>query len=105
MVYKIISKIIANRLKPILSGFISEVEFGFLCNRKIHDAVGAAQEGMNYMKLRKTLAMVLKIYLAEVDNKVSWLYLKLTNANWNESTSSKLDYGMSPFRLFCSPYK
>ena len=37
--YKIISKTIAERLKHILSGYISLEQSGFLQNRSIHDAV------------------------------------------------------------------
>jgi hypothetical protein len=49
LVYKIISKILANRLKGILSSVILEEQLGFLYNRKIHNVVGTAQEGMHTM--------------------------------------------------------
>ena len=42
MIYKIIAKVIALRIKPILSEIISEEQFGFLYNRKIHDVVSVA---------------------------------------------------------------
>ena len=42
MVYKIIAKIIAQMLKPILSNIITKEQFGFLFNRQIHDAVSLA---------------------------------------------------------------
>jgi hypothetical protein len=42
-VYKIIEKILANRLKSIFSGFMSETQFGFLYNRQIHNVVATAQ--------------------------------------------------------------
>lgn len=42
--YKIISKIIANRLKPILSRHISPEQFAFLQHRQIHEAIATAQE-------------------------------------------------------------
>lgn len=41
LVYKIISKSIANHLKPILSSFISPQQFSFLKHCQIHDAVAA----------------------------------------------------------------
>jgi len=40
--YKIISKIIANRLHPILSAHISSEQFAFLQDRQIHEAIGTA---------------------------------------------------------------
>jgi hypothetical protein len=44
VVYKLISKIIARRLRPVLSEVIGEEQFRFLQNRQIHDAVAMAQE-------------------------------------------------------------
>ena len=41
-VYKIISKVIAMRLKPILSDQITDEQFGFLEGRQIHEAIGVA---------------------------------------------------------------
>jgi len=40
--YKIIAKIIAIRIKPILLDHISPEQFAFLQNRKIHEAIGTA---------------------------------------------------------------
>jgi hypothetical protein len=41
-IYKVISKIIARRIKAILSENISREQFGFLEGRKIHEAIGVA---------------------------------------------------------------
>ena len=49
-VYKIISKTIAKRVKPILSRMISKEQFAFLSNRQIHEAIGTAQEGLHLIK-------------------------------------------------------
>ena len=40
--YKIISKVIAKRLKSVLSQHISSEQFGFLEGRQIHEAIGVA---------------------------------------------------------------
>lgn len=50
-IYKVIAKIIANRLKPILSTSIKEEQFGFLEERQIHEVVGATQEGLHSLKI------------------------------------------------------
>lgn len=42
LVYKLISKIISNKLIGILFGTISSEQFGFLFKRKIQDGVGIA---------------------------------------------------------------
>lgn len=43
LVYKLVTKIIADRLKPLLSKFISKEQFGFFDNIKILDAVGTTR--------------------------------------------------------------
>jgi hypothetical protein len=42
MIYKLISKIIANTLNPLLSDIISKEQFGFIFKRKIHDEISVA---------------------------------------------------------------
>jgi hypothetical protein len=42
--YKVISKIIANRIKPILSRSLSAEQLGFLQGRRIQDAIGTTHE-------------------------------------------------------------
>ena len=74
-VYKIVSKVIAKRLKGILSQHISSEQFGFLEGRQIHEAVGVAQEGLHSIKTKKLKETVLKIDLSKTYDKVSWLYI------------------------------
>eukprot|EP00253_Pinus_taeda_P010150 PITA_10150 len=45
--YKIISKTIANHIRPILSRSIAPQQFAFLESRQIHEAIGLAQEAMH----------------------------------------------------------
>jgi len=75
--YKIIAKIIANRIKPILSEHIPQEQFAFLHNRHIHEAIGSAQEALHSIKLRKLKGMALKIDLSKALDKVTWLYLRM----------------------------
>jgi hypothetical protein len=50
LVYKLISKVIANRIKPILSRNLSTEQFGFMEGRLIHDAIGIAHECIHSIK-------------------------------------------------------
>jgi len=75
--YKIISKVIAERLKPWLSRVISPEQFGFLKDRQIFDAVGAAQEGIHSIKDRKIKASLMKVDLNKAYDRVDWGYLRL----------------------------
>jgi hypothetical protein len=51
--------------------------FRFLEGRKIHRAIGVAQEALHNIKSRKLKSVVLKIYLSKDYDRVSWLYLRL----------------------------
>ena len=75
--YKIISKVIARGIKEILSKKISKDKFGFLERRQIHEAIGVAQEGMHNLRTRKLKGVVNKIDLSKVNDRVSWIYIRM----------------------------
>ena len=52
-IYKIIAKVIAIRIFPILSRNIFLEQFGFMDGRQIHEAIGVAQEVIHSMKTQK----------------------------------------------------
>eukprot|EP00253_Pinus_taeda_P029408 PITA_29408 len=76
-IYKIISKVIALRIAPILSRNISMEQFGFLDGRQIHEAIGVAQEVTHSIKTKKKKGVVLKIDLSKAYDRISWLYLRM----------------------------
>ena len=76
-VYKIISKIIANRLRPILSQHIAPQQFAFLDSRQIHETIGSAQEAIHSIWTRHLKGIILKIDLSKAFDRVSWLYIKM----------------------------
>jgi len=86
-IYKIIAKVIAIRLFPILSRNISLEQFGFLDGRQIHEAIGVAQEVLHSVKLRKRKGAVLKIDLSKAYDRINWLYIRmlLTHLGFNYS--------------------
>eukprot|EP00253_Pinus_taeda_P003595 PITA_03595 len=71
VLYKIISKIIANRLRPILSRHIAPQQFAFLEPRQIHEAIGSAQEAFHSIWTRHHKAIILKIDLTKAFDRVS----------------------------------
>eukprot|EP00253_Pinus_taeda_P009579 PITA_09579 len=86
-IYKIIAKLIAIRLVPILSRNISMEQFGFLEGRQIHEAIGVAQEVIHSVKQKKKKGVVLKIDLSKAYDRINWLYLRmlLTHLGFNYS--------------------
>jgi hypothetical protein len=76
-IYKIVFKVLARRLKRILSDKILSEHFRFLEGRQIHKAIGVAQEALHNIKSRKLKSVVLKINLSKDYDRVSWLYLRL----------------------------
>ena len=70
-IYKVISKVIARRLKDLLSKHIYSEQFGFLKGIQIHEAIGVAQEELHSMKTHKIKGAILKINLSKAYDKVS----------------------------------
>eukprot|EP00253_Pinus_taeda_P019083 PITA_19083 len=76
-VYKIRAKIIAMRLKPILSKNISSEQFGFLDGRQIHEAIGVAQETLHSIRQKIKKGAVIKIDLSKAYDRICWTYLRM----------------------------
>lgn len=69
--YEIISKIIANRLRPILSRNIAPQQFAFLEDRQIHEAIGSAQEALHSIWSKNLKSIILKIDLSKAFDRVN----------------------------------
>ena len=50
VIYKIVSKVIANHLKPFLNSIISEAQSAFTADRLITDNIFIAFESLHHMK-------------------------------------------------------
>lgn len=75
--YKIVSKIIAERLKKSISSFISPQQHAFLKDRLILDAVALAQEGLFAISAKNIDAAALKIDLSKAFDCVSWSFIRV----------------------------
>jgi len=76
--YKVISKVIASRLKENLASCISKEHFGFLKDRLIFFyVVGHAHECMHSIKTKEMKSLILKLDLKKVYDTVSWNYLRM----------------------------
>ena len=74
VIYKILSKVIANRLKPIINSIISEDQSAF-----ITDNILIAFKSLHHMKtqyLGKEGYMALKLDMSKAYDRVEWLFLE-----------------------------
>ncbi|XP_019177676.1 PREDICTED: uncharacterized protein LOC109172888 [Ipomoea nil] len=79
VVYKVMAKMIANRMKPLLDNIISESQSAFLPGRLISDNILIASEVGHYLR-RKQLGRVgwaaLKLDMAKAYDRMEWSFVE-----------------------------
>jgi hypothetical protein len=78
VIYKLITKVIAKHLKPILSFIISLEQSGYVEGRQILDNIILAHEVIHSLHATKSPGMLLKLDLSKDFDKLSWNYLEST---------------------------
>ncbi|XP_027099102.2 uncharacterized protein [Coffea arabica] len=76
--YKIISKVLANRLKVVLNKCISETQSAFVPGRQIVDNVLIAHEVMHFLKNKrkgKVGFMTIKLDMSKAYDRVEWKFI------------------------------
>ncbi|GJZ81284.1 RNA-directed DNA polymerase, eukaryota [Tanacetum coccineum] len=73
--YKIIAKILANRLSMVISDLISDVQSAFVPNRQILDGPFILNELISWCKFHKSKAMIFKVDFEKAFDSVRWDYL------------------------------
>ncbi|KAL0013801.1 hypothetical protein SO802_000870 [Lithocarpus litseifolius] len=79
VIYKNISKVIANRLKPFLNSIVSEAQSAFIADRLITDNILIAFESLHYMKTQSSGRegfMALKLDMSKAYDRVEWRFLE-----------------------------
>ncbi|XP_062020902.1 uncharacterized protein LOC133737340 [Rosa rugosa] len=78
--YKILTKIISNRLKPFMPDLISENQLAFVTGRQIHDNILMAHEMFHHLKLLRGGQggeFALKLDMNKAYDRVDWDFLRL----------------------------
>jgi hypothetical protein len=76
VIYKIVSKLIASRLKPILPIIISQEQGGFVEGRKILDGIVVAHETIHSLKVSKKVGMLMKLDMSKAYDRMNWNFLR-----------------------------
>ena len=79
VVYKLISKTLANHLKAILPHIISENQSAFTADRLITDNVLVAYEIMHFLKHKKGVNdsfMAVKLDMSKAFDRVEWAFIE-----------------------------
>ena len=76
LLYKMVSKILAHRIAPVLETIIGETQTAFIKNRKMMDNIFLVQEILRkYARKRSSPRCLLKIDLHKAYDSISWEFL------------------------------
>lgn len=74
-VYKLIAKVIAERLKTTLLDTISEFQMAFVKGRQILEAILIANEAIDFWRAKKIKGYVIKLDIEKAFDKISWRFI------------------------------
>jgi len=74
-VYKILSKILANRLKKVLPSIIAVNQSAFLSRRGLLDSILVTNETVDYLKKEKKSGVIVKVDFEKAYDSVDWKFL------------------------------
>ncbi|KAM0007813.1 putative RNA-directed DNA polymerase [Helianthus debilis subsp. tardiflorus] len=72
---KVVSKVLVNRLKPVIQKLVSEEQTTFLANRSILDGVIILNEVIPWLKRNKKEGMIIKVDVEKAYDSLSWDFL------------------------------
>ena len=79
VLYKLVAKVLANRLKPLLPKLISEKWSAFMSEQLITDNILITHETLHYLRSKRTGKMgnmALKLDMSKAYDRVEWVFLE-----------------------------
>ena len=76
VIYKIISKVVANRLKPLLPSLVSGEQSGYVEGRKILNNIIQAHEVVHSLTSKRKFGMIMQLDIAKAYDKLNWNYIR-----------------------------
>ena len=79
VLYKLIAKVLANRLKPLLPSLTFKTQSAFMSERLIPDNILIAHKTLHYLKTKRTGKigyMSMKLDMSKAYDRVQWVYLE-----------------------------
>ncbi|GKA62641.1 RNA-directed DNA polymerase, eukaryota [Tanacetum coccineum] len=73
--YKVVTKILANRLTTVISDLVSDSQSAFIANRQILGGPFILNELLSWCKRKKKQALIFKVDFAKAYDSVRWDYL------------------------------
>ncbi|KAL0555833.1 hypothetical protein IC582_004334 [Cucumis melo] len=74
-IYKLIAKVIAERLKETLPSMVAENQLAFVKGRQIIDAILVANEAIDYWRVKKIQGFVIKLDIEKAFDKLNWRFI------------------------------
>ena len=76
VVYKIISKVVPNRIKPLLPSLVSVEQSGYVEGKQILNNIIQAHEVVNSLSRNRKAGMIMQLDLAKAYDKLNWTYIR-----------------------------
>ena len=74
-IYKVIAKILAQRIKKVMGGLVSKTQIAFVQWRQILDVALIACEVIQWLKKKKKSVVLLKLDFQKVYDSIRWTFI------------------------------